>query len=82
MMCDVAGIKMMHHEEPHLTIHLLASVPHGLYLDCFPDPNRDPIWDKMWVNRPDVVEGLMKVPEGPGFDIQLDEEMVKAYRIN
>lgn len=78
-MCGGVGVKMMHHEEAHLTCHLLASVPHGLYVDCFPDPNRDPIWDKMWVNRPPVVDGTMAVPTGAGFDIRLDDDMVRRY---
>ncbi|MGY8993137.1 MAG: mandelate racemase/muconate lactonizing enzyme family protein [Rhodospirillales bacterium] len=80
--CGGAGVKMMHHEESQLTCHLLASVPHGLYVDCFPDPNRDPIWDKMWINRPKVEGGYMTVPTGPGFDIQLDQDMVKKYTKN
>jgi D-arabinonate dehydratase len=80
-LCDAAGVKMMHHEEAHLSVHLLASVGHGLYVDCFPDPSRDPIWDKMWVNRPKVADGLIEVPTGPGFDIRLDWDMVAAYRI-
>jgi hypothetical protein len=35
---------MGHHEEPHVALHLFAAVPHGLYAEIFPDPNRDPMW--------------------------------------
>jgi D-arabinonate dehydratase len=80
-MCGGAGIKMMHHEESVLTCQLLATVPHGLFVDCFPDPNRDPIWDKLWINRPKVADGYIDVPTGPGFDIKLDWDMVERYRL-
>jgi L-alanine-DL-glutamate epimerase-like enolase superfamily enzyme len=36
----------------------------------------------MWVNRPEIENGWMQVSRGPGFDITLDPEMVKRYRVN
>jgi L-alanine-DL-glutamate epimerase-like enolase superfamily enzyme len=36
----------------------------------------------MWINRPKVEGGYMTVPTGPGFDIQLDQDMVKKYTKN
>ena len=53
----------------------------GLY-GCFPDPNRDPIWDKMILNRPNVADGYIDVPQGPGFDIKLDWDAVKKFTIS
>ena len=57
-------------------------MPNGLYTDCFPDPNRDPIWDKMILNRPNVADGYIDVPQGPGFDIKLDWDAVKKFTIS
>ncbi|MDA0656439.1 MAG: mandelate racemase/muconate lactonizing enzyme family protein [Proteobacteria bacterium] len=81
-MCHSVGVKMLHHEETHLAVHALAAVPHGLYTDCFPDPDRDPIWANMILNRPKVADGYIEVPQGPGFDIQLDWDAVKKYTIS
>lgn len=81
-MCASVGVKLLHHEETHLAVHTLAAVPNGLYTDCFPDPERDPIWDKIIVNRPNISDGWIDVPQGPGFDIELDWEAVQKYRIN
>ncbi|MEX2451314.1 MAG: mandelate racemase/muconate lactonizing enzyme family protein [Rhodospirillales bacterium] len=81
-LCGTNGVKMLHHEETHLAVHALSAVPHGLYLDCFPDPERDPIWDRMIVNKPVVKDGWIEVPQGPGFDIRLDWDMVEKYRLN
>lgn len=81
-LCAAAGVAMAHHEEAQIASHLLAAVPHGTYAECFADPTRDPVWQSMWINRPAVKNGMMPVAAGPGFGIELDEQMVKKYRVN
>ncbi len=81
-LCATAGVAMAHHEEAQIASHLLAAVPHGTYAECFADPARDPVWQSMWINRPAVKDGVMVVTAGPGFGIELDEQMVKKYRVN
>lgn len=80
-LCGAAGVFMAHHEEPQIARHLLAAVPHGTFVECFADPDRDPVWQAMWVNRPKCVDGFIEVPDDPGFGLVLDEEMVKQYRV-
>ncbi|MBI4184949.1 MAG: mandelate racemase/muconate lactonizing enzyme family protein [Proteobacteria bacterium] len=80
-LCAVAGVEMAHHEEPQIAVHLLAGVPHGTYVECFPDPDRDPLWPRMIVNAPPVRDGLIQIPQGPGFDLRLDWDMVRKYRL-
>src|SRR2546427_7744255 len=46
---------------PYTTLfrsHLLAAVPHGTYAECFADPERDPVWQTMWANRPAIKDGI------------------------
>ena len=81
-MCAGAGVEMAHHEESQISQHLLAAVPHGTYAECFGDPDRDPVWQTMWVNRPKIENGWFTVSAGPGFDIALDPEMIARYRVN
>lgn len=81
-MCAAAGVRMAHHEEAQIASQLLSAVPHGTYAECFAHPDRDPIWQRMWVNRPQAKNGLIKVLNLPGFGIELDEKMVKKYRVN
>jgi D-galactarolactone cycloisomerase len=80
-LCAAAGIQMAHHEEAQIASQLLAAVPHGTYAECFAHPDRDPIWQRMWVNRPQAKNGSIKVLNLPGFGIELDEKMVKKYRV-
>jgi len=79
--CLSGGVRMAHHEESQISRELLAGVPHGTYVECFADPERDPVWQTMWTNRPPVKDGYMEVSKEPGFGIQLDWKMVERYRI-
>lgn len=81
-MCAVFNAQMAHHEEPHLAVHMLSGIPHGSYVECFANPERDPIWDHFIENRVPVKDGVIPVPQGPGFGLVLDAKMVQKYRID
>ncbi len=81
-LCATAGVQMAHHEEAQISQHLLSAVAHGTYAECFADPDRDPIWQTMWANRPTIQNGWMTVSPGAGFDIALDGDMLARYRVN
>jgi L-alanine-DL-glutamate epimerase-like enolase superfamily enzyme len=72
---------MAHHEESQIARQLLGAVPHGTYAECFADPERDPVWQRMWANRPKVEAGTFDVGRDPGFGLTLDEAMIKKYRV-
>lgn len=74
------SVDLAHHEEPHVAAHLLASQPHGTYLEVF-HPDRDPIWWRMIANRPELVDGEAALPTAPGFGWELDSEFIKHYRV-
>lgn len=79
-MATVFDVNMAHHEEPQVAAHLLASIPNGTYLEYF-HPQRDPIWHNLIANRPELSEGRVKLPTGPGLGWVLDEDYIKTYRI-
>jgi L-alanine-DL-glutamate epimerase-like enolase superfamily enzyme len=79
-LCQAAGVRMAHHEESQVSQHLLAGVPHGTYVECFADPERDPVWQAMWANRPAPRDGMVELSAGPGFGLVLDPAMVAKYR--
>jgi D-galactarolactone cycloisomerase len=72
------GIEMGHHEEPQVSAHLLASIPHGTYVECF-DPDRDPIFWNLFSNRPTFTDGMYAVPDKPGLGIELNTDYVERY---
>ncbi len=81
-MCAVHGISMAHHEEPQIAAHLLAGTPHGTYVECFPDPERDPLWASFIKNRAPIANGMIDVPRGPGFGLELDWDLVSKHRLD
>ncbi len=80
-LCQAAGVEMAHHEESQIASHLLAAVPHGTYVECFADPERDPMWQTVWANRPPIKDGMMEVSADPGFGLVLDAALVEKYRV-
>ena len=59
----------------------MAAVPHDTYAECFADPERDPVWQAMWANRPTAKDGTFDVGSGPGFGLVLDDAMIRRYRV-
>jgi D-galactarolactone cycloisomerase len=74
-------VAMGHHEEPQVSLHLLASIPHGTYAECF-HPDRDPIWWNLIVNRPPVTNGQLHLSDQPGLGWVLDEDYIAFHRVD
>jgi L-alanine-DL-glutamate epimerase-like enolase superfamily enzyme len=79
-MATVYDVRMAHHEEAHVAAHLLASIPHGTYLEYF-HPQRDPIWHNLIANRPTLKGGRIKLPTSPGLGWELDQDYITKYQI-
>jgi L-alanine-DL-glutamate epimerase-like enolase superfamily enzyme len=80
--CALHDVQMAHHEEPQLAMHLLASVANGGYVECFPNPDRDPLWATLIVNRPRIEGGLIYLPDGPGFGLEFDPDVIKRHDVD
>jgi L-alanine-DL-glutamate epimerase-like enolase superfamily enzyme len=74
-------IQLGHHEEAQVASHLLASQPHGTYVEAF-SPVRDPIFWQMIENRPALVDGQFQLPDRPGLGWVLDEAFIAKYRVD
>lgn len=75
------GVEMAHHEEPQVAAHLIASVAHGTYVECF-HPDRDPVFWNLIANRPPIHDGRYPVPDGPGWGLELDAGYIERYRVD
>jgi L-alanine-DL-glutamate epimerase-like enolase superfamily enzyme len=74
-------VQLGHHEEAQVASHLLASVPHGTYVESF-SPTRDPIFWEILDNRPKLVNGDFILPTEPGFGWKLNEDFIAQYRVD
>jgi D-galactarolactone cycloisomerase len=75
------SVELGHHEEPQVGMHLLASQPHGTYVEIF-DEGRDPIWWNLIANRPTLEDGCFALPTDPGLGWRLDEDYIETYRVD
>jgi D-galactarolactone cycloisomerase len=74
-------VQLGHHEEAQVASHLLASQPHGTYVEAF-SPARDPIFWQMIENRPALVDGQFCLPDRPGLGWVLDEAFIARHRVD
>ena len=72
-------VQLGHHEEAQIASHLLASQPHGTFVEAF-SPVRDPIFWEMIENRPALVDGQFPLSDAPGLGWVLDESFIARYR--
>lgn len=72
------GVRMAHHEEPQISAHLLGSISHGTYVECFL-PERDPLFWQLITNRGEIKNGRYPIPQGPGLGLMLDESLIAKY---
>ena len=75
------GVGMVHHEEPQAAIHLLSAIPHSFCAELFQDPERDPVWHRMYLDHPEPYQGMIRPPDRPGLGIQIDHEFVERYLV-
>lgn len=76
-----ADVSMATVGEPQVSMHLMAGIPNGTYVECYPDAGRDPLWANMYAGRPAPIDGFITVPDTPGFGMQFNDDIVEAYAV-
>ncbi len=74
-------VEMAHHEEAQVALHLLASIPHGLYVEIFPNVKRDPMFFELPATPYHIRDGFMELPTAAGLGMALNEEVIERYRV-
>lgn len=66
------------HGYGHMNIHVVASIANALILETYPKKARDfnPALPQMPVKN-----GMVKAPTEPGLGMEIDETMIKKYRV-
>ena len=78
-MAGLNHVQMAHHEEPQTALHLLAAVPNSLYVEIFPNYERDPMWVDLPVETYRIRDGYMELPDKPGLGMDLNNEVIEQY---
>lgn len=61
------------------SLHWMASVPNGDLVEYCLRPS--PLMRKLVKNLPPLVDGRVPVPSGPGLGIELDEDIIREFRV-
>ena len=77
---EIKGIKMGHHEEPHISVHLMSAIPNGTFVEVF-EEFRDPAYHQMNKILPEISNGIIEVPNTPGLGLDFDYSFINKYRI-
>lgn len=73
-------VQVGHHEEPQVSLHLIASQPHGTVAECF-HPDRDPFFWNLIDNRPPIEGGECVLSERPGLGWDINWDYVDEHRV-
>jgi L-alanine-DL-glutamate epimerase-like enolase superfamily enzyme len=75
------GVSVAPHSLHHLHIHCAASTPNSLFVEVFPDNSIVPF--PLVLDRPmDMVDGRLKLPQGPGIGVEFNENAVERFAID
>lgn len=76
-----ADVAMATVGEPQVSMHLMAGIPNGTYVECYPDERRCPLWAHMYADRPVPVDGYVTVSDTPGFGMRFNADVVEKYAV-
>src|SRR5882762_3592438 len=70
-LADTFGVTIAPHLFPELNVHLLASIPNGIWAENMG------LIDDLWVDPPEIANGMITAPERPGHGLRFKEEVLK-----
>ena len=75
MLADTWGMTIAPHLYPELMVHLLASIPNGLFLEDMG------LLDDVWIEWSKPISGVATAPESPGHGLRFRPEILRDCRV-
>jgi len=72
---DTWGMTIAPHLFPELNVHLLASIPNGIWLEQMG------LLDDLWVEPVRAVNGMIRAPERPGHGLSIKPDVMREFRL-
>lgn len=76
-LCQAHGTPFAPHHVPHFHVQLTAAVPNGLIVETFPNEKQHVAWPDLFPGFPKVREGKIPVPEGPGWGMEINDDLIE-----
>lgn len=70
---DTWGMTMAPHLFPELNVHILASIPNGIWAEQMG------LLDDVWVDHPKISNGIITAPETPGHGLAFKPEVLADF---
>ena len=74
-LADTWGITIAPHLFPELNVHLLASIPNGIWAENMG------LLDDLWVEMPTIKDGFITAPETPGHGLKFKDEVRREFAV-
>jgi galactonate dehydratase len=68
-------------EEYEVRMHLAASDPNSLNVEGHLDISRNPLYQVLWEDPPEIKDGYIVLSKKPGLGIERSEEAKKKYSL-
>ena len=72
-LADTWGITIAPHLFPELNVHLLASIPNGIWAENMG------LLDDLWVDPLEIANGFITAPERPGHGLRFKDEVRRDF---
>ena len=79
-MCSVYHVDVAPHHDPQIHGHIVASIPNGLTVESFHNPERDPLWPDLYAESARLEGGTLYLSERPGLGIRFNDDFVSRHR--
>ena len=74
-MAEAFNMPVVSHLIPEFQVHLISAIPNGLTVEYFP-------WTKrFWQEMPAMEDGMIVVPDKPGFGLAFDQAALDKYAV-
>jgi L-alanine-DL-glutamate epimerase-like enolase superfamily enzyme len=76
-LCQAHGIPLAPHHVAHFHVQLAAAMPNGFIVETFDNAKQHLAWPDLFPGYPAVRDGMMQVPDGPGWGMEINDELVE-----
>ncbi len=80
-LCRAHGIPLAPHHVPHFHVHLVTALSNGLILEVFDNARQHVAWPDLFPGYPQVRNGTMRVPDGPGWGMSINDELIERHGV-
>ena len=75
VLADTWGMQMAPHLFPELNVHVMASIPNGIWAEHMG------LLDDLWVDPPAIANGMITAPERPGHGLAFKPGVLQDHRV-